>query len=132
MNDFKSTFMKRNRPATISNIEIAEDIWGRYIEALNGKIVRIRSTHVKMDFVEFPKWLIKLHDKLFITVGMMFINRMPFLISVLRNIKFSTIQKMANIKKATLLGGIGTIIAQYRKGGFHIKILLLDQKFNAL
>ena len=132
MNDFKSTFMKRNRPATISNIEIAEDIWGRYIEALNGKIVRIRSTQVKMDFVEFPKWLIKLHDKLFITVGMMFINRMPFLISVLRNIKFSTIQKMANIKKATLLGGIGTIIAQYRKGGFHIKTLLLDQKFNAL
>ena len=124
--------MKRNRPATISNIEIAEDIWGRYIEALNGKIVRIRSTHVKMDFVEFPKWLIKLHDKLFITLGMMFINRMPFIISVLRNIKFSTIQKMANIKKATLLGGIGTIIAQYRKGGFHIKTLLLDQKFNAL
>ena len=52
-----------NCPLKTSNIEIDEDILGKYIEALKGKTVRKIPTQVKIDFVEVPKWLIKLHKK---------------------------------------------------------------------
>ena len=62
-----------------------------------------------------PKWLIKLHNKVFIEVDAIFINIMPFMVTVLRNIKFNTVQNMANKKKSTLLGQIDVILSQYRR-----------------
>ena len=62
-----------------------------------------------------PKWLIKLHNNVFIEVDVIFINIMPFMVTVLRNIKFNTVQNMANKKKSTLLGQIDVILSQYRR-----------------
>ena len=81
--------------------------------------------------MEVPKWLIKLHNKVFISVDVMFTSRMTSMVSVLRNIKFNAIQNLENRNKATLLGGIDVIIVCYRKGVFNTNNLLIDQDFNA-
>ena len=62
----------RNLYVTISDIVIAEDILGKDIGALKGNKVYKITTQAKMDSVEVPKWLIKLHNKLFIAVDVIF------------------------------------------------------------
>ena len=84
-----------------------------------------------MDFVDVPIFLIKLHNKVFISVDVMFVTKMSFIVSVSRNIKFNTVQKLKNKKKSTILVLIDAIIAQYRKLGFHINTIFIDQEFNA-
>ena len=105
----------RNFPVMTSDIEIAEDIWGKDVGALKGGKVCKIPTQAKMDFLKVPEWSLKSHNKVFVAFNVMFINRMPFMVSVLRNIKFNTVQKLGKRKKYTLLGGIDTTIAQYRK-----------------
>ena len=116
----------RNFPVTISNIEIVEDNWGKDVGALKGIVFHKISTQVKIDLVELPKWSIKLYNKVFLGVDVVLINKIPFMVSVLRNIKFNTVHNMKNIKKATLIGGINAIVAHYSRGGSHINTLLMD------
>ena len=87
---------------------------------------------MKLDFTEVTKWLIKLHNKVFITVIVMSIKILPLVVIVSRNIKFNIVQKLAIRKKTTVKGVIYSIIARYRKGGLHINTLLMDQEFNEI
>ena len=100
---------------TTSYIEINKDIWGTDIGALKVKKVHKIPTQVKIDFVKVPKWLIKLHNTVFISVNLIFINRMSFMVSVSKNIKFNAIHNFANMNKGTPLRVIDTIIERYRE-----------------
>ena len=113
-------------PVIFSNFYIAEDNWGNDVGALKGKTFHKIPTQVKIDLVELPKWLIKLYNKVFLGVDVVLINKIPFMVSVLRNIKFNTVHNMKNINKATLIGVIDAIIAHYSRGGSHINTLLMD------
>ena len=74
----------------------------------------------------------KLHNKVFVAVNLMFINRIPSVVSVFRNITFNTLHNISNRNKATIPGVIDAIIAQYTKRVFHINTHLMGKDFNAL
>ena len=74
----------------------------------------------------------KLHNKVFVAVNLMFINRIPSVVSVFRNITFNTLHNISNRNKATIPGVIDAIIAQYNKLGFCINTLIMDQGSSAL
>ena len=77
-----------NFPVTVRDIETTEYIWRKHIGTRKVKTVRKIPTQVKMEFVEVPKLLLKLHNKLFIGFDVIFINIMPCMVSLLRNIIF--------------------------------------------
>ena len=57
----------------------------------------------------------KIHNKVFITVDVMLINKMTLMVSVWSKIKLNTIENIENINKVTLLGVIDTIIAHLQE-----------------
>ena len=68
-----------------------------------------------MYFVEVPKWLIRMYNKVFIVVNVLLVKSMHFMVSGSSNIKYNTVQDLENRKKATIIGWIDAIIAQYSK-----------------
>ena len=59
----------------------------------------------------------------------MYVNRVPLLVTLSRNIKFGTMEAVKDRKEATLLKGIATVTALYRKAGFKVTTALMDGEF---
>ena len=64
----------------------------------------------------------------------MYVNQIPMLISISRNIKFGTIEAIPNNKTATptVLKGVKAILQLYRRNGFTIDMALMDSEFGHL
>ena len=59
----------------------------------------------------------------------MYVNRVPLLVTLSRNIKFGTMEAIKDRKEATLLKGFATVTALYRKAGFKVTTALMDGEF---
>ena len=62
----------------------------------------------------------------------MFINKIPFLISVSQNLKFTTVQWICGRSAATLVQGLRSIAKIYKNCGFEIKTAFMDGEFESL
>jgi hypothetical protein len=49
-------------PVTVQHIDVAQNIWGKNIAALKGKITRSKSIPVARDYVKVPMELMELHQ----------------------------------------------------------------------
>ena len=61
--------------------------------------------------------------------GPMYVNKVPLLVTLSRNIKFGMMEAVADQKEATLLKCIKGVITLYRKAGFRVTIALMDGEF---
>ena len=59
----------------------------------------------------------------------MYVNKVPLLVTLSRNVKFGTVEAVADRKEATLLKCIGAVVILYRKAGFNITTTLMDREF---
>ena len=59
----------------------------------------------------------------------MYVNKVPLLVTLSRNIKFGTMEAVANRKEATLLKCIKGVVSLYRKAGFKVTTALMDGEF---
>ena len=59
----------------------------------------------------------------------MYVNKVPLLVTLSRNIKFGTMEAVADRKESTLLKCIKGVVALYRKAGFRVTIALMDGEF---
>ena len=66
----------------------AEDIFGPDLGSIKGKIVSRTPEQVKFNDYEIPSHILENYGSITIGVDIMFINRMKFLITLSRNIKF--------------------------------------------
>ena len=62
-------------------------------------------------------------------VDLMYVNKVPLLVTLSRNIKFGTLEAVADQKEATLLKCIKWVVTLYRKAGFRVTITLMDGEF---
>lgn len=62
----------------------------------------------------------------------MFANKIPFLISMSRSIRFGTIEALPNRKHGTIMGGIKDILKVYHNWGFGVKTALMDGELAGL
>ena len=62
----------------------------------------------------------------------MFVNKIPFVISLGKNMKFTTIEKLVYWKAANLLKALYSIKSFYTNNKFFIKTLFMDNKFELL
>ena len=62
----------------------------------------------------------------------MFVNSIPFLVTVSWHIKFGTIQPIANWKLATIMAGMKAVLQVYRRAGFVVTHALMDGEFELL
>ena len=59
----------------------------------------------------------------------MYVNKVPLLVTLSRNIKFGTMEAVADRKETTLLKSIKGVISLYRKARFKVTVALMDGEF---
>ena len=113
----------------VQDIDIAHAIWGKEIAALKGNTTRKKPTHVTGDLVKVPRELVKLHKDVFMKAYILFVNGIPFFISMSRNIIFTTVNHLAVSKSNTIFKSLNKIYIYFMNSGFRIATLHVDGEF---
>jgi hypothetical protein len=133
--DFKNMVrsnMIKNCNVTPIDIDNAYTLFGDDIASLRGKTVRTTPDPVMADYVEIPKIILDLNKDLTVAADIMFVNGMPFVTSISRNVKFTTIEYVTSRSKKNLVKSLLKIISLYKSRGFAPSTALMDREFECL
>jgi hypothetical protein len=122
----------QNCPVTRRDVMIAEHIFGPDVGSLKGKTVRQYPATVKIQVTSVPESIMSQYSEVTVGGDIMFVNRIPFLVSISRHIYFATAEAIPNQQQKTLLQGIKQIHSIYLQRGFQITHLLMDGQFEHL
>ena len=118
-----------NCPVTPRDVIIANKLFGPDVGALKGKTTRQSPPIVDSPMPVDITSILKYYGEVTLCVDLMYVNRVPLLVTLSRNIKFGTVEAVKDRKEATLLKGIATVTSLYRKAGFKITTALMDGEF---
>ena len=85
-----STF--KNGPVSIEDIHKTKKIYGCNVPTLKGKTVCQQPGHVQTEYIEVLKSLRERIGKLMVTADIMFVNNIPFVVSVLRGVNLTMVE----------------------------------------
>jgi hypothetical protein len=91
--DFKNMVysnMIKNFPVASTYIANANTISGTDLATLKGNTVRITPLPVMTDYVQIPKEIVCLNHNMALEIDIMFVNSLPFMVSVSCKVKFTT------------------------------------------
>ena len=80
-----------NCPITKDDIRVPDDLFGPNLGSLKGKTVHHPNPHVTMAKEGVPWDVMKVHQVVMLAMDIMFINKVLFLGTISRNLKFGTI-----------------------------------------
>ena len=119
-----------NCPVTRDDVLAAQRIFGPEVGSLKGKTVRRASTSVAAEQLEIPMSIMSRYQKVTVAGDIMFVNKLPFFVTISRHIKFSTAEFLTNQKTPTIVQAIKRLHQTYIRRGFQIIILMMDGQFN--
>ena len=62
-------------------------------------------------------------------MDLMYVNKIPLLVTLSQNVKFGTVEAVMDRKQATMLKCIANVATLYRKAGFKVTMALMDGEF---
>ncbi len=92
----------KDNPVTEEDIKIAEDIFGPEVAVMKGRNTRSRPTPVTQDYIAVPKKLMKIHNNVHLFMDIMYVNELPFLTCISKNIMFRHAVSLKNTKSDEL------------------------------
>ena len=95
--NFKSMLRQNviaNCPITTKDVDNAEKIFGKDISTLKGKSTRPKPTTVVDDYVDIPAEIMENNGNIELCMDIMFINELPFLTTIDRQVKFRSLVPM--------------------------------------
>ena len=118
-----------NCPVTPRDFVIANKLFGPDVGALKGKTTRrnppIVDSPVSVDITP----ILKIYGEVTLCVDLMYVNKIPLLVTLSRNVKFGTVEAVMDRKEATLLKSIANVATLYRKAGLKVTTALMDGEF---
>jgi len=88
-----------------------------------------KQKHVQVDLQDIPQEIMENHGEVTLAIDVMFINKIPFVMTTSRNIHFGTAELVKDMKNNTLITSINQVIQAYKTRGFKIKAILADGQF---
>ena len=124
--------MLQNCPVSRQDIATAEDIFGPNLGSLKGKTVRHRSKRADSLVADVPYDIIKAHKDVTVCFDIMFVNKIAFLVTVSRSLRFGTTERLAS-RQADVVGkALTSVIALYKQRGFRVRECHGDGEFESL
>jgi Reverse transcriptase (RNA-dependent DNA polymerase) len=122
-----------NCPVTRQDVIAAEHIFGPDVGSLKGKAVRRAPQAPRTAPVpNLPLETMARYSKVELCADIMFINRIPFLVTVSRHIKFGTITKLGSTTAKTVEMTVKAALKIYGAGGFKVTVAHMDGEFEYL
>jgi hypothetical protein len=121
-----------NCPINRQDILATEDIFGPNLGSLEGKTTPSTTKHMCATHVNIPINIMSCYRDVTITGNIMFVNTIPFFMTISRHIKFGTTEMTTSQTTVTLLAAIKQVRSACMKRGFRITRLMLDGQFKLL
>ena len=77
---------------TASDVAWAEKVYGKDIHALKRKTTRTKPKPVVIDYLVMHKNILENNKNITLSIDIMFVNKIPFVKIISRNIKFTTVE----------------------------------------
>ena len=85
-----------NFPVTFDNVKNAKLIFGPDATLLKEKLVRCKTSSVVTEYFEIQQEILKLGKELELPRDIMFVIKIPFLLSITKGLKFTMIEYLSN------------------------------------
>jgi len=122
----------KNCPVEARHIRAADDIFGPNIGGLKGKTPRRTPPHITATIDPVPPDVLAHHQNVCLAIDVMFINKIPFFVTVARDLKYGTVEDIPNRQVSTIKTILEQTIRRYERRGFAIRTILADEEFTAL
>jgi hypothetical protein len=120
----------KNCPITRQDAINADKIMGRDHGSLKGKTThRKKLERVAGSTTHLPKEILQQYRAITLCIDIMFVNKIPFLLIISRNIRFITGTALNNRTEKSIVAALKEIHGIYRKRGFRITNVLGDGEF---
>ena len=130
--EFTNIVKTKDWPINVRDIQIAEDIYGTNLGSLKGKTVARPGHKVIPAVTKIPAYIIKHYADVTLSMDILFVNSIPFLITISRGIKFGTVEVLPNRQLPTIVRSVRRVINLYRHRKLHIHTILGDPEFQPL
>ena len=121
-----------NCPINHQAILAAKHIFGKDLGSLKGKTVCCQPPAVNINKTDVPTTILKQYQQIIMTGDIMYINKVPFFMSISQHLHFRTAQHLMNQKGTTVLQSIKQIQQVYLQGRYKLTHLLMDGQFEPL
>ena len=121
-----------NCPVTVTDVKNAHQLFGPDLANLRGKTVRRRPDHVAVDYVDLPLSLLDRHRDVTLTADLMFVNGLPFLITLSRAINLVTIEFASSRTAANLTRLLSRVVNVYATAGLKVQTVMMDMELQSL
>ena len=107
----------RNNPVTRRSARIAESIYGPSTANLTGKTTHRKTDPAIVEIEQVPQYVSKHYKQVFLEADVLFVNGLRFLHTISTDIKYRTLQYIANAKASTLLECLTAVCTLYQARG---------------
>jgi hypothetical protein len=124
-----SSNMISNCPIAPTNITNPRAIFGPDLASVWGKTIRRTPPPVVADHVAVPHTVVERNKVVTMATDIFFVDGMPFLVTLSRNIKFVMVEHLPVRTAKALVKHIKRVLHVYGRSGFNIRMILMDGEF---
>jgi Reverse transcriptase (RNA-dependent DNA polymerase)/Zinc knuckle len=123
----------RNCPVTVDDAKRAFLLYGPCVANLKGTAVKHSLSHVEsVKFISLPDYILEHHKDITLCVDIFYVQKLMFLTTISRKVRFRTVTPIADRSKKTILKELGDIIRIYSVRGFTVTNIHGDNEFECV